>query len=84
MTTLTTAPLAALIERLYAQANAATSPLIDTVSPQERNRLMYSKTEYLELYTMLKDLWLPVSRDTGNLLYMLCLLYTSPSPRDRG
>ena len=71
MTTLTTAPLAALIERLYKQADAATSPLIDTVSPQERNRLMHSKTEYLELYTMLKDLWLPVSRDTGNLLYML-------------
>ncbi|RMQ86373.1 hypothetical protein ALP97_02796 [Pseudomonas salomonii] len=71
LSTLTTAPLAALIERLYTQANAATSPLIDTVSPQERNRLMHSKTEYLELYTMLKDLWLPVSRDTGNLLYML-------------
>lgn len=71
MTTLTTAPLAALIERLYTQADAATSPLIDTVSPEERNRLMHSKTEYLELYTMLKDLWLPVSRDTGNLLYML-------------
>lgn len=71
MTTLTTAPLAALIERLYAQANAATSPIINSVSGEERDRLMHSKTEYLELYTMLKDLWLPVSRDTGNLLYML-------------
>ncbi|MGH8449890.1 O-methyltransferase [Pseudomonas sp.] len=71
MTTLTTAPLAPLIERLYTQANAATSPIIDSVSPEERERLMHSKTEYLALYTMLKDLWLPVSRDTGNLLYML-------------
>ncbi|MGZ0715191.1 O-methyltransferase [Pseudomonas palleroniana] len=71
MTTLTTAPLAPLIERLYTQANAATSPIIDSVSRQERDRLMHSKTEYLALYTMLKDLWLPVSRDTGNLLYML-------------
>ncbi|WP_448651491.1 O-methyltransferase [Pseudomonas fluorescens] len=71
MTTLTTAPLAPLIERLYAQANAATSPLIHSVSGEERDRLMHSKTDYLELYTLLKDLWLPVSRDTGNLLYML-------------
>ncbi|MFT0474236.1 O-methyltransferase [Pseudomonas antarctica] len=71
MTTLTSAPLAPLIERLYAQAGAATSPLINSVSREERERLMHSKTDYLELYTMLKDLWLPVSRDTGHLLYML-------------
>ncbi|AVE04077.1 methyltransferase [Pseudomonas palleroniana] len=71
MTTLTTAPLAPLIERLYTQANAATSPIIDSVPREERDRLMHSKTEYLALYTMLKDLWLPVSRDTGSLLYML-------------
>lgn len=71
MTTLTSAPLAPLIERLYAQASAATSPLINSVSREERDRLMHSKTDYLELYTLLKDLWLPVSRDTGHLLYML-------------
>jgi predicted O-methyltransferase YrrM len=45
--------------------------VVDSVSREERDRLMHSKTEYLALYTMLKDLWLPVSRDTGNLLYML-------------
>lgn len=71
MNTLTTAPLAPLIERLYAQANAATSPDLASVPEAERNRLMHSKTEYLALYTLLKDLWLPVSRDTGTLLYML-------------
>ncbi|NWA81297.1 O-methyltransferase [Pseudomonas sp. D2002] len=71
MTTLTTAPLAPLIERLYAQANATTSPTFNDISGEERDRLMHSKTDYLELYTLLKDLWLPVSRDTGNLLYML-------------
>ncbi|MFL1555938.1 O-methyltransferase [Pseudomonas sp. O11] len=71
MATLTSAPLAPLIERLYAQAGAATSPLINSVSREERERMMHSKTDYLELYTMLKDLWLPVSRDTGHLLYML-------------
>src|SRR5471032_2826532 len=71
MSTLTSAPMAPLIERLYAQANAATSPLTNSVSREERDRLMHSKTDYLALYTMLKDLWLPVSRDTGTLLYLL-------------
>ncbi|WP_445178015.1 O-methyltransferase [Pseudomonas sp. McL0111] len=71
MTTLTTEPLASLIERLYSQASAATSPVLSSVSDEERDRLMHSKTDYLKLYEMLKDLWLPVSRDTGKLLYML-------------
>lgn len=71
MTTLTTTPLAPLIERLYAQADASTSPIFNDLSGEERDRLMHSKTDYLELYTLLKDLWLPVSRVTGNLLYML-------------
>ncbi|MBC2380735.1 O-methyltransferase [Pseudomonas sp. WS 5106] len=71
MSSLTTAPLAPLIERLYAQASAATSPVLASVSSEERDRLMHSKTEYLALYSMLKDLWLPVSRETGALLYML-------------
>ncbi|MHA6574430.1 O-methyltransferase [Pseudomonas yamanorum] len=71
MNTLTSAPMAALIERLYTQADAVTSPVLNNVTPEERDRLMRSKTDYLELYGMLKDLWLPVSRDTGTLLYML-------------
>ncbi|KAB0519436.1 MULTISPECIES: O-methyltransferase [Pseudomonas] len=71
MSSLTTAPLAPLIERLYTQASAATSPLVNSVSKEERDRLMRSKTEYVALYSLLKDLWLPVSRDTGKLLYLL-------------
>lgn len=71
MSSLTTAPLAPLIERLYTQASAATSPLVSSVSKEERDRLMRSKTEYVALYSLLKDLWLPVSRDTGKLLYLL-------------
>ena len=71
MSSLTSAPLAPLIERLYTQASAATSPVLNTLSKDERERLMHSKTEYVALYSMLKDLWLPVSRDTGKLLYML-------------
>ncbi|MGJ7609481.1 MULTISPECIES: O-methyltransferase [unclassified Variovorax] len=74
MTTLTTAPLAPLLERLFretAEASPATSAALSALSSAERTRLMHSKTEYLDFYARLKDLPLPVSRETGTLLYML-------------
>ena len=70
-TTLATAPLPALLERLFSQAGAATSPGLAGLSDEERERLMRSKTDYLDFYGRVKELWLPVSRDTGRLLYML-------------
>lgn len=71
MSTLTTAPLGPLLDRLFAEADAATSPAIKSFTPEERIALTASKTDYLDLYGRLKDLWLPVSRETGELLYML-------------
>jgi predicted O-methyltransferase YrrM len=74
MTTLTTAPLAPLLDRLFNEAEKATpatSPIVNSVSAEERARLMRSKTEYLDFYGRLKDLPLPISRETGTLLYML-------------
>lgn len=71
MTTLTTAPLAPLLDRLFQQAEATTSPVFASMSREEMTRLMHSKTEYLDFYGQLKDLWLPVSRETAALLYML-------------
>ncbi|WP_395676502.1 O-methyltransferase [Inquilinus sp.] len=74
MTTLTTAPIAPLLDRLFAEADEespAASPAVAELSPEERTRLMRSKTDYLELYRRLKDVPLPVSRETGTLLYML-------------
>ena len=71
MTTLTTAPMAPLLDRLFKEADAATNPAMSVLTRDERERLMRSKTEYLGLYRLMKDLWLPVSRATGNLLYML-------------
>jgi predicted O-methyltransferase YrrM len=74
MTTLTRAPLAPLLNRLFDEAAAAspeTSPAVIELAPEERARLMRSTTEYLDLYGRLKDLPLPVSRETGALLYML-------------
>jgi predicted O-methyltransferase YrrM len=74
MTTLTTAPLAPLLDRLFAEAETTspwTSPAAATVSADEVERLMRSKTEYRGFYEHLRDFPLPVSRETGALLYML-------------
>ncbi|MFG6110603.1 O-methyltransferase [Stenotrophomonas nematodicola] len=71
MNTLTNAPLAPLLERLFDASDAATRPVFADMSAAERDRLLHSRTDYLTLYTRLKDLWLPVSRETGTLLYML-------------
>jgi predicted O-methyltransferase YrrM len=71
LNTLTNFPLAPLLDRLFKLADAAGSPALAGVSREERTRLMHSKTDYLDFYTRLKDLWLPVSRETGVLLYTL-------------
>lgn len=74
MTTLTATPLASLLERLFKEADSASpasSPVFASISPEERARLMRSKTEYLDVYARLKDYALPVSRETGTLLYLL-------------
>ena len=74
MTTLTSPRLAPLLGRLFAAADASppmTHPAFADVSREERERLMHSKTEYRALYDALKDFPLPVSRETGALLYML-------------
>lgn len=71
MTTLTTAPVADLLNRLYARAAAATNPLLEQTPAAEVDRLMRSKTEYRALYGSIKNLWLPVDRNTGTLLYLL-------------
>ena len=70
-TTLTTTALTSLLDRLFKQADVATSPAMDGISREEREHLMRSKTEYLDFYGRVKDLWLPVSRETGALLYVL-------------
>ncbi|HEY3741412.1 MAG TPA: O-methyltransferase [Bryobacteraceae bacterium] len=74
MSTLTTSPVAPLLDRLFDEAAAAppqASPAFAAVSAEERARLMQSKTDYLDFYGHLKDFPLPVSRETGVLLYML-------------
>ncbi|WP_257453664.1 O-methyltransferase [Archangium lipolyticum] len=74
MTTLSAAPLAPLLDRLFAQADQSSAALMSTFAQmpeQERARLMASRTDYLEFYSTMKDEALAVSRETGTLLYML-------------
>ncbi|NTF44784.1 O-methyltransferase [Rhizobium rhizogenes] len=78
MTTLTTAPLTSLLDRLFEEADAAspaTTPSAAAywtgLSSEERARLVRSKTDYLDFYAHMKDIPLAISRETGALLYML-------------
>ena len=74
LTTLTTAPVAPLLQRLFAEADAvapALRAMAAGLPAGELTRLMRSKTDYLDFYGRLKDQPLPVSRETGALLYML-------------
>lgn len=74
MNSLTTAPLAPLLRRLFEEADAASpemNPAVAALSAEERTRLMRSRTGYLDLYAQLKDFPLAVSPQTGTLLYML-------------
>jgi predicted O-methyltransferase YrrM len=74
MTTLTNAPLAPVLDRLFAQADASTVLLrqeMAKISAEDRQKMMTSATGYRAFYERAKDLPLAVSRATGTLLYML-------------
>ena len=62
--------LGPLLTRLFDLSDAA-RPVFSGVPAAERERLMRSKTEYLDLYGAMKEFPLAVSRETGALLYML-------------
>jgi predicted O-methyltransferase YrrM len=62
------------LDRLFNEADALsadTDAVFADLSDDDRARLMRSKTGYRDLYGRLKDVPLPVSRETGTLLYML-------------
>jgi predicted O-methyltransferase YrrM len=68
MTTLASPPLAPLLEKLFAEADAAEPKMRQAMAgltPAERN------ADYIAFYSRAKDFSLPVSRETGALLYML-------------
>jgi predicted O-methyltransferase YrrM len=74
MNTLTRSPVAPLLDRLFDEASALSprsNPDMAELAQEELERLMRSKTEYLDFYGRLKDFPLAVSKETGALLYML-------------
>jgi predicted O-methyltransferase YrrM len=75
MNSLLTAPVAPLLTRLFAEAQAADTPLrtqLAQLSPDARAELMNrAKTDYRGFYGMTKEMFLPVSPETGRLLYLL-------------
>lgn len=74
MSTLTSAPCAAVIARLFGEAAASNTRLNEqsrALSRDEHARLMSSTDGYREFYSHLKDFHLAVSPDTATLLYML-------------
>lgn len=78
MTTLTSSPVAPLLDRLFTEADAMSPATIPSVaeywnglSSEDKAQLVRSRTEYADFYSRMKDVPLAVSRETGKLLYML-------------
>lgn len=75
MNSLLSAPVAPLLTRLFAEAEAADAPMrtqITQSSPEARAEFMNrAKSDYRGFYGLVKELFLPVSPETGRLLYLL-------------
>lgn len=74
MTTLSSAPVAPLLARLFAEADAnppERSPAFAGTTSEGLRRMMRSKTDYRDFYNKLSGFALPVSPEVGRLLYML-------------
>jgi len=75
MNTLLNAPLAPLLSQLFAEASAADAPFREQLrkaTPEERARVMLrARTDYRGFYALAKDMFLPISPETGRLLYLL-------------
>jgi len=68
--TLNSPQIVQLLDRLFIEADAS-EPALQTVAQSDASSLLTSRTDYRRFYGMLKDIPLPVSRETGLLLYML-------------
>jgi predicted O-methyltransferase YrrM len=69
---LTTPPLAPLLERLFSEAEAPASPETRAALRAPADRPSSARgADYLDFYVRAKDAYLAVSRETARLLYML-------------
>ncbi|HTV77813.1 MAG TPA: class I SAM-dependent methyltransferase [Steroidobacteraceae bacterium] len=72
MTTLTTAPVAPLLAKLFADAEVSTARLRELRAGAPADAARQSQNDYRTFYLgQAKDMHLPVSAETGRLLYML-------------
>ena len=72
MTTLTTPPVATLLARLFADAAASSEKLRALRAGAAPDAARLAQNDYRTFYmTQAKDIHLPVSAQTGDLLYML-------------
>lgn len=71
MTILSSPRVAQVLDRLFAEADASEPAMDAVVSAADVSAMITSRTEYREFYGLLKEIPLPVSRETGALLYSL-------------
>jgi len=68
--TLNSPQIVNLLNSLFNEADAS-EPTLKAVAQSDVSRLLTSRTGYREFYGLMKEIPLPVSRETGELLYML-------------
>jgi predicted O-methyltransferase YrrM len=68
--TLNSPQVAQVLDRLFLESEAS-EPALQAVAQSDASRLITSKIGYGYLYGLLKEIPLPVSRETGQMLYML-------------
>jgi predicted O-methyltransferase YrrM len=73
MSTLTTEPVASLLEHLFAESAAsdATLQAMRSGATSDQTARLLGTPEYRQLYTSMKDFYLAVSPETARALYML-------------
>lgn len=68
--TLNSPRIVSLLDSLFNEADASEAAL-KAVTQSDVSHLLTSRTGYREFYGLMKEIPLPVSRETGELLYML-------------
>lgn len=71
MNTLSSPCVVRVLDRLFDEADASEPARAAAVKGTDVSTMITSRTGYREFYGLLKEIPLPVSRETGELLYML-------------
>jgi len=71
MNTLSSPRVVRVLDRLFAESDASEPARAAAVAGTDVSAMITSRTGYRDFYGLLKEIPLPVSRETGALLYML-------------